>query len=218
MAISSKSQDLTRHQKQKLRKDLNSKLYNKCRPGFYAELSESLHFAYAGQPAGHGTQHFWRIFCDDGLKDRLEQLILGTSLTTSQHTSVAGGGGSYTHEWGGLHLRSEAEKRIAEALDQTGVLFFANARGRIGLKETLVSNEQLTGRVEVDFLVFHKGKAVVLEVDGAHHSEGEQIIRDYAKDRVLLRSGVPIVRFHAKDCFSQPNAVVSELLSIFEQA
>jgi len=33
-------------------------------------------------------------------------------------------------EWGGLYLRSEAEMRIAQALNETEVLFFANARGR----------------------------------------------------------------------------------------
>jgi hypothetical protein len=50
MALSSKSQNLSQKQKQRLRKDFNAKLHNKCRPGFYSELSESLHFAYAGQP------------------------------------------------------------------------------------------------------------------------------------------------------------------------
>jgi very-short-patch-repair endonuclease len=84
----------------------------------------------------------------------------------------------------------------------------------VGLQETIVSNGQLTGRVEADFLVFSQGKCVVLEVDGAHHAEGSQVIRDYARDRVLLRSGLPTVRFTAKDCMERPDEVVAELLSI----
>jgi len=100
------------------------------------------------------------------------------------------------------YLRSEAEVRIAEALDQTGVLFFANARGRVRLQDTLVSDTQLTGRVEIDFMVFYQGRCVILEVDGGHHEESGQTIRDYARDRVLLRSGVPTVRFIVQDCMT----------------
>jgi very-short-patch-repair endonuclease len=86
----------------------------------------------------------------------------------------------------------------------------------VGLRETIISNGQLTGRVEADFLVFSQGKGVVLEVDEAHHAEGAQVIRDYARDRVLLRSGLPTVRFTANDCMERPDKVVTELLSILK--
>jgi very-short-patch-repair endonuclease len=213
MALSPKSKELSHKQKQRMRKDLNAKLYNKCRPGFYAELSPSFHFAYAGQPDGHSTPHHWRLFCDDGLRDWLESFIHGTTLTTSNPQSTFANG-HYTQEWGGLYLRSEAELKIAEALDRAGILFFANARGRVGLQDTLVSNGQLTGRVEVDFLIVKKGKSLVLEVDGSQHSEEGQAIRDYAKDRVLLRFGLPTVRFTVQDCLIQPDKVIAEALTI----
>lgn len=181
------------------------------------ELSESLHVAYAGQPNGHRTQHRWRLFFDERLKDRIEVIFHGAALTASSHQDASHkGSGHYSKEWGGLYLRSEAEVRIAEALDQTGVLFFANARGRVGLQHTLISNDQLTGRVEADFLVFHQGRCMVLEVDGKHHLEEGQATRDYARDRVLLRSGVPTVRFTGRDCLDRPNEVVSEFLSIVQ--
>jgi very-short-patch-repair endonuclease len=124
--------------------------------------------------------------------------------------------GNYSKEWGGLYLRSEAEVRVAEALDRAEVLFFANARGRVGLQDTCISTTQLTGRVEVDFLIFHQGKCISLEVDGQHHLAQEQSIRDYARDRVLLRSGVLTVRFTAKDCLERAQQVVSEILSILK--
>lgn len=105
-------------------------------------------------------------------------------------------------------------EQIAEALDLAGVLFFSNVRGRVGLQETQISDTQLTGRVEVDFLIFHQGKCVSLKVDGQHHLGEGQSIRDYARDWVLLRSGVPTVRFTAKDCLNHPQQVVSETLAI----
>ncbi|UBF24261.1 endonuclease domain-containing protein [Kovacikia minuta CCNUW1] len=85
------------------------------------------------------------------------------------------------------------------------------------MQNTLVSDSQLTGRVEADFMVFYQGRCLILEVDGEHHMEGEQTIRDYARDRVLLRSGIPTVRFTAKDCMIRPREVVSEFLSILMQ-
>jgi Protein of unknown function (DUF559) len=214
MALSPKNRDLSAKQKHKKRKELYSRLYNKTRPGFYAELSESLHFAYGGQPQGHGKPHHWRLFCDDGLREWLETFINGTALTSASQPSSTSG--NYQFEWGGLYLRSDAERRIAEALDRVGLLFFANARGRVGLQESIISNGQLTGRVEVDFLIIKQGKSLVLEVDGSHHAEEEQTIRDYAKDRVLLRAGVPTVRFTAKDCLMQPAQVVAEVSAILE--
>jgi very-short-patch-repair endonuclease len=217
-------QRLNPQKKKESRKKLNEKLYNRTRPGFYMEVLETLHLAYAGQPNGHGTLHYWRLFFDERLKDQLEVLIQGTALTASEHQAHSSGhqanrnegSGNYSIEWGGLYLRSEAEMKIASALDQTGVLFFANARGRVGLQDTLVSNNQLTGRVEADFLILHRGKCMVLEVDGQHHLELGQVIRDYARDRVLLRDGVPTVRFTARDCLDRPNEVVSEFLSILQ--
>jgi very-short-patch-repair endonuclease len=218
IALSPRGRNADSKQQKKMRKTLNQKLYAKTRPGFYMEVGEILHIAYKGQPGGAGTQHWWCIFCTDELKPQIETILAGTALvSTAPPQTENGASGNYTVEWGGLYLRSEAEVRIAEALDKTGLLFFANARGRVGLQGTTVSDSQLTGRVEVDFIVFYRGKCLSLEVDGQHHLEDGQMIRDYARDRVLLRSGVPTVRFTAKDCLSRPHDVVSEFLSILKQ-
>ena len=215
VALAPGARNLDSTRKKQARKTLSQKLYNKTRPGFYREISTILHLGYVGQPQGHGTQHHWRIFCDNQLQAQIESLIKGTALTVAEPQQAEGTTGeNYSREWGGLYLRSEVELRIAKALNETGVLFFANARGRVGLQETIVSNNQLTGRVEADFMIFCQGKCLILEVDGQHHAEAGQVLRDYARDRVLLRSGVPTVRFTAQDCFERPQAVVSELLSI----
>ncbi|MBW4540665.1 MAG: endonuclease domain-containing protein [Myxacorys chilensis ATA2-1-KO14] len=219
VAFSPRYRSLDAKQGRQFRQTLRQKLYNKTRPGFYLEVGELLHLAYAGQPGGANTQHQWRIFCAGQLKPQIETLIAGTSLTvpetgSEQQNAETGASGNYTREWGGLYLRSEAEVRIAEALNRTGLLFFANVRGRVGLQGSVVSNDQLTGRVEADFMVFYQGKCMILEVDGQHHLEEGQSIRDYARDRVLLRAGVPTVRFTARDCLERPHEVVSEFSSI----
>jgi len=63
-------------------------------------------------------------------------------------------------------------------------------------------------------MIFHQGKCLVLEVDGQHHLEGGQATRDYVRDRMLLRAGLPTVRFTGRDCLERPSAVVAECLSI----
>jgi len=73
----------------------------------------------------------------------------------------------------------------------------------------------LPGRIEVDFLVFHLGKCMILEVDGVHHEKASQTVRDYARDRVLLREGIPTARFTADECFNSTEDVIVEFLQMF---
>lgn len=200
------------------RKRLNSYLYAKTRPGFYLEISNNLHLAYGDQRDGHRTQHWWRLFFDDHYKDRIEQAIHGTALAVSpQAKGYSNGDANASAEWGGMYFRSRAEIKVAEALDSQGVLFFANARGRVSWKNSPVSEASgwLTGRVEIDFLVFYQRKCLILEVDGQHHQEGTQVMRDYVRDRVLLREGIPTVRFTARECLERSTDVVAEFLKMF---
>ena len=206
-------QQLSLIEKRECRTKLSRKLYPRTRPGFYMKLSESLHLGYAGQPDGHGSQHQWRLFYDERLKDRLAAIVTGSPMPGSQNGNGVGSG---LIEWGGLYLRSEAELRIAKALDQQEILFFANARGRVSLLDAPISNDQSNGRVEADFMIFHQGKCLILEVDGQHHFDEGQATRDYVRDRMLLRAGLPTVRFTGRDCLDRPHAVVAECLLILQ--
>ena len=143
-------QQLDSRQKREWRTKLSRKLYPWTRPGFYKRLGDSLHLGYAGQPDGHGKQHHWRLFYDERLKERLESMGVGSPSGVQGSNSTGQG----TIEWGGLYLRSEAELRIATALDQQEILFFANVRGRVSLIDAPVSNDQSNGRVEADFMAF----------------------------------------------------------------
>ncbi|UBF24262.1 hypothetical protein K9N68_21435 [Kovacikia minuta CCNUW1] len=116
MALSPQARQLEGKQRQKFRKTVSQKLYNKTRPGFYFEARETLHLASAGQPGGAGTQHHWHIFCSDELKPHIETILAGTALTTTPPVYEENAtGGNYFKEWGGLYLRSEVEMKIAEA-------------------------------------------------------------------------------------------------------
>lgn len=37
----------------------------------YLELKPKFHLAYADQREGHGTQHYFRVFFDDSLKEKI---------------------------------------------------------------------------------------------------------------------------------------------------
>ncbi len=62
-----------------------------------------------------------------------------------------------TYQWHGWQFDSEAEVKIAEALDRLGVLFFPNAQGRL---------TSATGRENspLGFLICHQGKWGLLAV------------------------------------------------------
>jgi hypothetical protein len=222
LVVISKKNDNDRN----LRTKINRYLYSKTTPGYYVEINEHLHLAYADQRDGHGTKHWWRLFFDSSYKEQVEQFTRGSTLTvpgkdTLQNDTDSGRevktDVNPLYEWGGMYFRSKAEIKIAEELDNKGVLFFANSRGRIGRQGSPVSDPSgwLTGRIELDFLVFYRGKSMILEVDGDHHQESLQITRDYVRDRVLLREGIPTVRFAAKECFEQSENVVIEFLNMF---
>ena len=199
---------LSTNKEKNLRKRINQWLYPKTRPGFYMEIKPNLHLAYADQRDGHGTQHWWRLFFDQDWQERIEQIVRGGAL-------VVGRSNNGTTEWGGMYFRSPVEVKIAEALDRRGLLFFGNARGRIGGQGSPLSASTLTGRLEIDFLVFHKGKCISLEIDGKHHQENGQTHRDYIRDRLLLREGIATARFTAQECMESPDTAIEEFLNLF---
>jgi len=202
-----------------MRKKINDWLYRRTKPSFYAEMSKSLHIGYVGQPNGTGSQHLWRLFFDEILRATIEGIVNSTALVVSADTEQtyknATGDINPPKEWGGMYFRSNEEIKIAEQLDKRGVLFFANARGRISGEGSPVSMANMTGRLEIDFLVFHKGKCISLEVDGKHHQQQGNTERDYVRDRLLLREGIATARFTAADCRKNAEAVVTEFLNMF---
>lgn len=203
------------------RKRINRWLFSRTRPGFYMELNEHLHLAYADQRDGHGSQHWWRLFFDKNYQEQIENATKVTALTVGKKVPESNDNSAPGHnaykEWGGMYFRSKAEIAIAEELDKRNVLFFANVKGRLNYEDLPASKASgyLSGRVEVDFLVFKNSKCMILEVDGQHHQEGSQTVRDYVRDRVLLREGLPTARFTGQECMNKTADVITEFLELF---
>lgn len=121
--------------------------------------------------------------------------------------------------WRGLRFRSQAEVRIAAALDATGVLFLPNCLARLGPKDPPNPQAQDTPRrftKEADFLICANGKWGVLEVDGSQH-EGAAA-KDHERDRLFQYHGIRVTqRFTAKECFNDAPAVVQQFLKLLAQ-
>jgi very-short-patch-repair endonuclease len=74
-------------------------------------------------------------------------------------------------------------------------------------------------RYRVDFLVFHDGRSVAVELDGHdYHKTKEQRSRDAERDRWLAARKVETLRWTGSQVFADPQACVSELLNVLRAA
>ena len=203
------------------RRKLTASLASRARIGMYLELNEKLHLAYADQRDGRGSQHWWRLFFDDSMREVVERAANATAIAigTKQRQEEARHASQGTPQlcWSGMYFRSKAELMIAQVLQQKGVLFFANSQGAASLKGLPITMDAhgMVERLEVDFLVFVGGRCICLEVDGQQHQQAEHAFLDFAKERVLLRENIPTVRFPAQECLVRPGEVVTEFLNLF---
>ncbi len=173
---------------------------------------------YLGQPGGKGSQHQWNI---QGINKqyqvnlaeavRLAQSGSKTAIAVSQNGFQASQPLGDVEEdilWNSLVFRSPAELKIAEVLEARGLLFFANARGRV------LNRLGVTETREPDLLVIYRGEVRILEVDGRefHPSAAE----DHKRDRTFERHGIRTYRFTAAECMKDPESVVDEFLELWE--
>jgi hypothetical protein len=76
-----------------------------------------------------------RLFYNEKYREIVEQASRKTSLAVgtnqeSPHSNYSSDNLHNGHkEWGGMYFRSECEIKIAQALEESGLLFFANVRG-----------------------------------------------------------------------------------------
>ena len=113
--------------------------------------------------------------------------------------------------WKELRFRSQAEVRIAQALEDAKVLFFPNCKARLGISKR--ENR------EPDFLICHKGKLGILEVDGEPYHPPSRTTEDHERDRLFLAHGIRLVQhFDAGECFETAPAVVKKFLYLLDQA
>ena len=123
-----------------------------------------------------------------------------------------GKGKGAKHKWENLYFRSKTEIKIAEALDETGVLFLPNCKVRLNTSE---------GRknLETDFLVCYEGKWGILEVDGKPYHPPENRCQEQERERYFRHYSILIYeRFDAKKCYNNPDGVVREFLELLKKA
>lgn len=107
--------------------------------------------------------------------------------------------------WNNLRFRSQAEARIAQALDGKQVIYFPNCMARLGFRKR--ENR------EPDFLIGYKGKWGILEVDGAPYHPPTRTVEDHERDRLFLAHGIKLVQhFDAGECFENAKGVVEKFL------
>lgn len=110
--------------------------------------------------------------------------------------------------WNDLRFRSATEIKIAQALDEAGVMFFPLCRVRVTLGKQRVTREP-------DFLVSHHGKWGILEVDGGPFHPATRTTQDHERDRLFHSHGVRVVQhFDAEQCYQHPKLVVNQFLDI----
>ena len=115
-------------------------------------------------------------------------------------------------EWNELGFRSNAEIKIAAALDARGVMFFPNCKARI-------TTPQGRQNREPDFLVCYQGNLGILEVDAEPWQPASSTALDHERDRHFKFQGIRVVEhYDAIACLDDPDTVVEEFLAILSNA
>lgn len=79
---------------------LQQMLSTRTRPGLILDIKPGvMHIAYIGQPSGHGTQHKWRLYFIEELKDLVDKASAGSALVNTGQQPDNGS------EWGGTNFR-----------------------------------------------------------------------------------------------------------------
>lgn len=142
------------------------------------------------------------IGIDPGWREELLELARGKGV--NNQAAEAGN----AQIWQGLRFRSRSEIDIARALDKAGVLFLPNCRGRLGHLGQRVNREP-------DFLICHRGKWGILEVDGEPFHPPTRTVQDHERDRLFHHHGISLIQhYDATRCYNEPDVVVSEFLQL----
>lgn len=156
---------------------------------------------------GYITVHAQLIDLDPDWRSELLEIARGRGVSNQ----AAGERAARVLNWNNLGFRSAAEIKIAQALDKAGALFLPNCKARLG------SGENRQNR-EPDFLVCHKGKWGILEVDGEPYHPLTRTVQDHERDRLFKIHGITVAEhYDANKCFNKPDGVVDEFLRILDQ-
>lgn len=138
----------------------------------------------------------------------------GDQCTSVVNQAVSAGkpGSSPLVIWQNLRFRSKQEALVAQALDKFFVLFLPNCKARLGYPDNKENREP-------DFLVCHKGKWGILEID---HEETHPVTRtaqDHKRDRLFKTHGIRVIEHYENvNSLERAYEVVREFLTILNQS
>lgn len=142
-------------------------------------------------------------FCSTGNNSESCQTDFKTILPENQIKN------SKIHEWNGFQFRSQAAVKIAETLDEQGIVFSPNYPLRLTTsagRKTLI----------FDFLIFDIGKSGILQID---EPEIANLLDEAEILNLIHRQGFESVRnYPAPLCREQPETVVADFLRFLRQS
>lgn len=113
-------------------------------------------------------------------------------------------------KWENLNFRSPPEVRIAQELKRQNIMFLPNCAG-------LFSDGKEMKREEPDFLICHKGKWGILEVDGKTYHPSAA--KDHAQGRIYKLNHIKVVeRYDAMECLEDFVKIVRQFLEVLDKS
>ncbi len=186
---------LTLHRNQVIAGNLN------CATLHEANLSGATLFAKVDEADLHQSNSQGAIIPDDNARSGAES----RDDAEENNQEVQFHSEERVYEWNGLQLRTDAEVKIAQALDRASVVFSPNPQLRLTTREGRLNQQP-------NFAIFHQGKLGILLIDPVEQHPEQS--HEYETSQSL-----PIVqRYHANRCREEPDRVVQEFLAILTQA
>jgi hypothetical protein len=153
----------------------------------------------------HLTAHAQLVDIDPDWRTELLEIARGRGVHNQAVQNQAG------FSWKNLRFRSKSEVRVAQALDNAGVLFLPNCLARMTAPEGRKNRE-------ADFLVCCDGRWGILEVDGEPFHPPSRTVQDHERDRLFRGHGIRVIEhFDSLECFEHPEKVVQTFLNLLRR-
>jgi hypothetical protein len=109
--------------------------------------------------------------------------------------------------WEGMSFRSQAEYRLARALDEHNVWIVPNARGRVGISPRRVTRE-------LDLLVaIDPGIFVGVEIDGPY-PQHDRVADEHRRDRLFHAHGLLMEHYGAGEVYDETKRIAAEIIML----
>lgn len=166
-----------------------------------AHLSGVTIFANVGEADFDKADSQGATIPDDNARSGAES----SSDAEENHQEVQFHSEERVYEWNGLQFPTDAEVKIAQALDRASVVFSPNPQLRLTTPEGRQNQQP-------NFAIFHQGKIGILLIDPVEQH------REPPHEYETSQSIHIVQHYHANRCREEPDRVVQEFLAILTEA